>query len=269
VEELSSAALARYEAGSAMQQDALLAEAELADLLHGDVLLATAQRRAAERINTLLHRPPEAPLPPPPAALEVPAEGELDVATLTERALAQHPELRALRARVAAREQQVALARREYFPDFTLSGQYDRFWQEQPLQPMVGLAVNVPLALGRRRGALEQANAELARARAEAQRGEDAVRLAVSRGVDRLREAHHLLELSKDRMLPVARDRIAASRASFESGQGSFLELIDAERRLRSSELQYEEAVATLWRRHAELDRASADFDALATGVRP
>ena len=268
VEELSSAALARYEAGSAMQQDALLAEAELAELLHGDVLLETSQRRAAERINALLHRPPELPLPPPPASLEVPAESELDVAALTERALAQRPELRALRARVAAREQALALARREYFPDFTLSGGYDRFWQEKQLQPVLGLALNVPLALGRRRGALEQAQAELARARAETQRAEDAVRLAVASGVDRLREAHHLIELARERMLPVARDRIAASRAAFESGQGSFLELIDAERRLRSTELQYEQAVVTLWRRHAELDRASADLDALATGVR-
>jgi outer membrane protein TolC len=269
VEELSSAALARYEAGSAMQQDALLAETELAELLHGDVLLGTAQRRAAERINTLLHRSPEQPLPPPPASLEVPEEGELDAAALTERALAQRPELRALRARVAAREQSLALARRELLPDFTVSAGYDRFWQEEPLQPMVGLAVNIPLALGRRRGALEQADAELARARAETQRAEDAVRLAVARGVDRLREAHHLIELTRGRMLPVARDRIAASRAAFESGQGSFLELIDSERRLRSAELEYEQAIATLWSRHAELDLASADLDALAAEVRP
>jgi outer membrane protein TolC len=148
VEELSQVALARYESGSASQQDALLAEAELADLLHRAVVLETVQRRAAARINTLLHRLPELPLPPPPAALAAPTESAIDTAALTERALAERPELRAARARVAAREQAVALARREYFPDFTLSGTYDRFWQEKPLQPMLGLAVNVPLQLG-------------------------------------------------------------------------------------------------------------------------
>jgi len=269
VEELSQVALARYESGSASQQDALLAEAELADLLHRAVLLETAQRRAAARINTLLHRLPELPLPPPPAALAAPTEQAVETAALTERALAERPELRAARARVAAREQAVALARREYFPDFTLSGSYDRFWQETPLQPMLGLAVNVPLQLGSRRGALEQARAELAGARSEAQRAEDAVRLAVASGVDRLREAHHLVELARDRMLPVARDRLAASRAAFESGQGSFLELIDAERGLRSAELDSEGAVVTLWRRHVELDLATADIAQLESGVRP
>jgi len=269
LEDLSQAALARYESGTASQQDALLAEAELAEILHREVELATAQRRAAERINTLLHRLPELPLAPPPATLEVPSEGEIDVAALTQRALAEHPELRAARARVAAREQAVALARREYFPDFTLVGSFDRFMQEELLQPRVGLALNAPLQLGRRGGALDQARAELAGARSEAQRAEDAVRFAVTSGVDRVREAHHLVEIVRDRVLPVARDRLVASRAAFESGQGSFLELIDAERGLRKAELDVEEAVVTLWRRHIELARATADIDALESGGRP
>ena len=269
VEELYQGTLARYEAGSASQQDALLAEAELADLLHEEVVLETAQRRAAARINTLLHRHPELPLPPPPDALAAPTDLSVDAAALTERALAERPELRAARARVAAREQAVALARREYLPDFTISGAYDRIWQERDLQPMVGLAVNIPLQLGRRDGALAQARAELAGARSEAQRAEDSVRLAVSLGVDRLGEAHHLVELTRDRMLPVARDRLAASRAAFASGQGSFLELIDSERGLRSAELESEKAVTLLWRRHAELDLATADLTQLESGVRP
>jgi outer membrane protein TolC len=269
VEELSHVALARYESGSASQQDALLAEAELAELLHGEIELATSQRRAVERINTLLHRHPELPLPPPPAALPVPVEAKLDVAELTQRALAGSPELRAARARSEAREQSVALARREYFPDFTVSGAYDRFWQETPLQPVLGLSLNVPIQLGRRSGALDEAQAELHRARSETQREEDEVRLGVARAVDRLREAHHLVELSRDRMLPVSRDRLVASRAAFESGQGSFLELVDAERGLRRAELDYETAVVALWRRHVELDRATADIAALTSGVRP
>ncbi len=269
VEELSQAALARYESGRASQQDSLLAEAEAAELLHRKIALETSQRRAAERINALLHRFPELPLPPPPAALAVPTEVKLDAAALTQRALTENPELRAARARVEAREHAVALARREYFPDFTVSAAYDRFWQETPLQPVLGLALNVPIQLGRRSGALDEAQAELHRARSETQRQEDEVRLSVARAVDRLREAHHLVELARDRMLPVSRDRLAASRAAFESGQGSFLELVDAERSLRRAELDYESAVVTLWRRHVELDRATADIAVLTSGVRP
>jgi cobalt-zinc-cadmium efflux system outer membrane protein len=265
--EFSQAALARYESGSASQQDVLLAETELAELLHRKIVLETSQRRTAERINTLLHRHPELPLPPPPALLAPPVDDALDAPALTERALAERPELRAARARVEARERAVALARREYFPDFTVSGAYDSIWQEDALKPMVGLAVNVPIQLGRRSGALDEANAELARARSQAQREEAEVRLSVARAVDRLRESHHLLELVSDRMLPVSRDRLAASRAAFEGGRGSFLELIDAERGLRSAELEHEVAVVTLWRRHAELGHATADYSQFGSEV--
>jgi outer membrane protein TolC len=66
----------------------------------------------------------------------------------------------------------------------------------------------------------------------------------------------------------VARDRLAASRAAFESGEGTFLELIDADRGLRNAELGAEEAVVTLWRRRAELARVTADVTALESGVR-
>jgi outer membrane protein TolC len=133
----------------------------------------------------------------------------------------------------------------------------------------VGLALAVPLQLGRRAGALEQARAELAGARSEVRRIVDLLRLAVARGADRAREAHHLIEIARDRMLPVARDRLAASRAAFAAGRGSFLELIDAERALRDAELGYEASVVDAWRRLAELDRATADLSTLASGVRP
>ena len=51
-------------------------------------------------------------------------------------------------------------------------------------------------------------------------------------------------------------DQVDAARSGFETGRNSFLTLIDAERNLRNVELGYEEALANLGRRRAELDRA-------------
>ena len=133
---------------------------------------------------------------------------------------------------------------------------YDAFWQERDLQKSIGFSINVPLHLDRRRAALEQASAELARARSEQQRAEDQVRLSVVTAVERVREAHHLLSLSRERLLPAARDRVAAARAAYDTGQTSFLAVIDAERAVRDAELRTEEAIAQLSRRRAELDRA-------------
>jgi len=257
LEELQRVALAQYEAGTVSQQDPLQAETERAMLEHRQIELETEERLAAAQIDALLHRAPDRVLPPAPDRLEVELPTDLELGALTQRALADRPELRAAAARIEARSSKVALARREFFPDFAVWAKYDSFWQERDLEPAVGFSLNVPLELGRRRAALEQADAELARARSEEQRVEDQVRLSVVSSVERVLEAHHLLELSRDRLLPAARDRVAAARAAYETGQTSFLALIDAERGLRDAELAYEDALTKLSRRRAELDRAT------------
>ncbi|NNL66138.1 MAG: TolC family protein [Myxococcales bacterium] len=175
---------------------------------------------------------------------------------LIEEAFAEKPELAAAAARVGAEESRADLARREYFPDFTVVGSYNRLWQEEDLQPFVGLQLNVPLQLGRRKAAVNEAEARLEAARSQRVAVEDEVRLAVQTGVERLAEAHHVERLFRDRLVPAAHDQVAAARSGFETGRNSFLALIDAERNRLNVELGYEEALANLARRRAELDRA-------------
>jgi outer membrane protein TolC len=254
--ELREVAVARYEAGLGAQQDPLEAELEEAELLHRDVVLRSDSRITAERLNVMMHRRPELPLPPPPAVLETPAlPGPRDA--LLARALAERPELHAAEARVRAREAAVALARREYFPDVRVMGAYDTIWQENDLQPMVGLELNLPLRLARRRGALDEAEASLEAARSARAATDDEVRFAVEQLLERLHEAHHGLEIVRDRLLPAAQDRAVSARAAFETGQSDFSTVIDAERDLRDAELRYEETLAEVSSRHAELARAA------------
>ena len=124
------------------------------------------------------------------------------------------------------------------------------------MRPMVGLELNLPLRRARRAAALDEAEAALEEARSARAGLDDQVRFSVGRALARLAEAHHALEIFRDRMLPAARDRVASARASFETGQSDFSTVIDAERRLRDAELGHEEAAVEVSRRHAELDRA-------------
>jgi outer membrane protein TolC len=257
LEELREIALAQYEAGLASAQDPLAAEAEIVERDHRTVMLETRAKITAERINALLHRRTDAVLPPPPPTLRVPVEPEPDVEALVAAALATRPELRSAEARVAGRESALRLARRERLPDFRVWGRYDRVWQERDLRPLVGVSIDVPLQLGRLRAQQEEAEAELARARSQHARAEDDARLAVVQAVERWRESRHLLELTRDRLLPAARDRADAARSAYASGAEGFLAVIDAERRLLDAELAYEETLADLSRRRAEIARAT------------
>src|SRR5262245_196901 len=255
LDELLRIATARYAAGEGSQQDPLQAELEQARLLHDERSLQTERQVTSARLNALLHRPPGAALPPPPRRLPEPAPEPIDRAALVERALRERPELRAADARLRGRESSVALARREFLPDVTLVGGWDGFWQESQLRPSVGLELEVPIQLARRRAALSEARAELAGATSERAALEDEVRLEVETAVERLGEAHHLLGIVSSRMLPAARDRVEAARAGFAAGRNDFDSLIEAERSLRDAELEHEQALADLFRRHAELSR--------------
>jgi len=128
--------------------------------------------------------------------------------------------------------------------------------QESPLRPFVGIEVSVPIQLGRRRAALDEANALLARERSRGRQLEDRVRFEVTAAVERLREAQHLLELSRERLLPAAQGQLESARAAFETGQLDFAELVDALRALRDAEFGVLEAEASLSTRHAALSRA-------------
>ena len=249
-------ATARYETGESTQHDPLQAEVEYSHALHREVVLATRVRVVAEQIQTLLHRAPDAPLPPPPADLALPAEAPEDAEALVADALAARPDVAAADARVRAGESRVDLARREFLPDFTVSAAYDTIWQETDLQPFVGLSFDLPVQVGRRRAALAQAQAELAGAQSERDARVDEARFGVRSGMLREREARHVLHLIESQQLPAARDQVEAARSGFVTGRSEFFSLIDAQRTLLRVELELEEARADVCRRRAELDRA-------------
>ncbi len=256
LDEFQRIATVRYEAGDAAQQDPIQAEVELSHAVHREIVLESARRVIREQINALLHRLPDRELPPPPVRVAAPPADSAPPLELIAEALQARPELAAAEARVAAEEARVGLAWRAYFPDVTVTGSHNQLWQEDDLQPFVGIQLNLPLRLGRRRAAVEEAGARLEQARSRVAAIEDEVRFGVESGAERLGEADHVARLFRDRLLPAARDHVAAARSGFETGRNSFLALIDAERNLRNVELGHEQALADLGRRRAELDRA-------------
>jgi outer membrane protein TolC len=252
VDDLHAASLARYEAGQEPKQAPLAAELEAARLEHREVELQTMQRIAAAQLNALLHRAPEAALPPPPGAIDAPAaDGLLGTPVAGER-----PELRAAEARAVAREAEAKLAHREGIPDVTLMAGYDGMWDAPEMRPMVGIELELPLQRGRRHAAIAEAEALRDEARHARERVASEAALAVAVARERLAEAEHALGIVREQMLPAARDRAEAANAALATGRGDFADAIEAERSWYETELAAEEALVATSRRAAELLRA-------------
>ena len=101
-QEFRTIAELKYSTGRASKQDALRAQVQQAMLEHEAITLQRKQRNILARINTLLNRNPDAPVPPP-ADLEV-ARDIPNAATLSERALAIHPSLKSLNAKYQSQQ---------------------------------------------------------------------------------------------------------------------------------------------------------------------
>ncbi len=263
--DLKESATARYVTGDAAQQDPLRAEVELAHIERELLVLDSEREIVRASLNGLLHRAPDAPLPPPPAALpragsrferngdaarEAPAAG----AGFIAEALAENPEIASARAMERSREARLRLARSDRRPDFGVMTSWSSMWPMDDHRWMVGLSLNIPLQTGRRSAAIAEADAALNRARRETEERADRVAVDVHRNLRRVREAEQVLDLHENRLLPAAADQVEAARAGFVTGRNSFTTLIDAVRGLRTLELDLWKAESDLFTRQAELD---------------
>ena len=250
-------ATARYAAGEVSQQAPLQAELEAAHLIHRRVVLDTERALLRTRLNALLHRRPEAPIPPPPEELVV--DERVDVVPRGDRieqALVVRSEVRAAKSDLEARRLEIELSRLDSRPDFEVMGSFNSMWNESDHRLMIGAGVSLPLYRNRWRAAEAEAQAAATAIESEIAGIVDQVRAEVTSADLLVEEAQHVVSLYLARLLPVASDQVSAALAGFRTGRSSFLALIEAERNQRAVRLEYEQARADVYRRRAELNQA-------------
>ena len=175
---------------------------------------------------------------------------------LPPQALAQRPDLRALSEHVAAEQASLALAHKDYLPDFEFMAAYDTFWQERQLRPQVGVRMNLPVRLTKRDAAVQEAEARLNQRVAELNKRTDDVNLAVDQAYQETAESDQTVRLYEQTILPDAELNVKSAQTSYTTGKIATVTLIDAERSLIDLRDRYYEALADAFRRRAALERA-------------
>ncbi len=255
VGELIATASAGYAAGRSLKQDVLQAEVERANLDQEELRLLRLRTTVQSRINALLNRSPDAPLPPasPPAPLREPPP----FATLKMSALARHPELARLDARLAANQSRVTLAEKAFYPEFQVGIGYNSLWDDTDKRPIIGVTINVPLDRGKRRSELAAARADSSRSRwALAQRRAELLdALAQARAA--VVEAGQAVQLYENDLVPLADEYLDTAIADYRSGAGAFANVIDSEQRKLATDLALARARADHAEHMAELLRTA------------
>ncbi len=254
VAEFRDIAKAKYETGQVSQQDVLQADVELADLEARQAELQRERKIAAARINTLLHREADHPLPPPPAKAEVPDTLPARE-SIVELALEARPDLASQMARIRQEEYALGLAYKDYYPDLELVVKHDHFMPPE-MQNQVGMNFNVPIYRQKRHAAVCEASARLRQRRAELESRMDQVRFEVQSAWERTTERRSVVRLYENKILPASDANVQSARINYTAGKVDFLRLVEAERQFRQQQDKYHETVAEYHRRLAQLQRA-------------
>jgi outer membrane protein, heavy metal efflux system len=253
LQEFQNIAEIKYAAGMVSKQDALNAEVEKLLLQHRDILLDSQRLGVQAVINTLLLRQPDLTLPLP---ADLPVLNQLfPPAKLRDIARQVHPDLISLQARLQASMKRQRLARRDFYPDFSVKVGYNSLWDNQEKRFTVGAGINIPLR-GRRHAYQSETHAESIRIDAEYQARAAQVVGLVQQGYDRVRESEHIMALYGEKLVPLADENLQAAQSDYESGEGNFLDLLVAEKNLMQTRLQLEAARADHFRRLSSLERS-------------
>jgi cobalt-zinc-cadmium efflux system outer membrane protein len=251
--ELRNVAETQYAAGQATQQDVIQAELEHTRLLHETLALQREQRSIQAQLNALLNRTPSEYLAPPVqlAAPVVPP----DLQVLQQTAIDTHPELKQLEAQLQASRARVELAGKDFYPKFELMAGYDSFWDEDEQRFTVGIGVNVPWNRSKYRTLKDAAQADAMQAQWELANRRAHVLAAVARARAEVAETVEVIKLHHELLVPLAQDNLNAAEADYRAGAGDFLDVITAENRKLTVELEFARAQADYVRRLAELKR--------------
>jgi outer membrane protein, heavy metal efflux system len=216
----------RYEAGTGAQSDLLRAQLERTRLRQRRFALLAEERGRMQALNRLRGAPLGAQVETATSLRELPAPALRDLPDALADAEARSPELAAALLGERRADRAAALARRERFPDVTVSA---GVMPRGSLEPMWQAAVSVPLPFLSRRGRAVAEGEELAAAdRASAEAVGEVLRLRVAERHTTLASLLETVTLYRTGLLAQSENIIEATLSQYRVGRITFASVLEA-----------------------------------------
>lgn len=237
LEKLIKIAEVRYQVGKGIQQDVLRAQVELSRLMQRLTVLEQQEKTARARLNTLLFRDPESPLPAAASFEQSRFPYTLD--ELYDLARENDPGLEREKRLVERNQYAVNLARKAYDPDFRVGYTY----QQRPMLRdshgvMIGVEIPIFYKSKQREGVME-ASEDLTSARRSLDNRLTTVNFEVKQQYLAAKASEDLARLYSQAIVPQSSLALESSMASYEVGKVDFLSLLDNFMNVLNFEINY------------------------------
>jgi len=179
-----------------------------------------------------------------------PAPSALDA----DEVIAANPDL--VRWAIEQRQRQAALdlERAKATSDITVAAGVQHFRESDDSAFMVGLALPIPL-FDRNQGGIEEATANLAKARKQHQAAEIEIAAMLAEAVNGLAAAYEEVQILRTDVLPRAQQAFEAAQQGYREGKFDYLYVLDTQRTFFETKVQYIDAVEACHRARADVER--------------
>ena len=222
---LEEAALARYSSGMASQQDAIMAQTEKYMLQEKEEMLRQKIQTLEGMLNLFIGREASLPLGRPSSASEARMDSTLE--ELMRKAQEHSPEIRAREKMIAGAEAKVNMARKEYFPDVTLTAGTEQRRGDYTDMYKLTASINLPAFFStKQEPAVKEAQAQLLEAKHEL----EATRLMISSSIREnfamATSAQKLMDLYRNALIPKSSQDYEAALAAYAIGKADALTVV-------------------------------------------
>ena len=234
------AALARYASGMAPQQEVLMAQTEKYMLLEREEMEKQKIKSLEAMLNAALGRDGGIPLGGrPEKAITVLSPNSLE--ELIKMSYDQNPLIKSREKMTAGAEAKVRMAKKEYYPDFTLGGAYFGRGEQFPDMWNLTATVNLPIYYKKKQ---EQGVLEAEASLLETKRDVEATKLMVASSLRdnhaMVKTAEKLMALYKDGLIPRAYQDFELALAGYTTGKVEAITVITRLKALIDYELLYQ-----------------------------
>ncbi|MCZ6800525.1 MAG: TolC family protein [Nitrospirae bacterium] len=237
LKELEKTAEARYKVGKGIQQDVFRAQVELSREMERLTSLEQEQQSRTAELNRILNRPPTAPLGKPEEPTLTPLPYSLE--ELTKLVKRHSPTLQVQAHGIERSQSALALAQREYYPDFVVTlGAMQSFRSGDQTDAFGMFGIKVPLYYStKQRYGEKEALATLEGSRKNYDTVLQDALFRVKDNFVRAKRAERLVKLIGKAIIPQASLALESSIAGYGVGKVNFLTMLDNVLNLQQDEL--------------------------------